>query len=144
MIECPHCLKKFIPLKADPDHCPHCGELVIAAPTYTGPKSKKRPAWLWLGALVAIIGIVLVYNNVGFYTIPPIGALPEGITLLVWRAGDDPFFNSPDAECIRIQGGVSLLCRGIAITNAPADRIILRLSYSEMLYQRSVLDAEDR
>jgi hypothetical protein len=70
----------------------------------------------------------------GFYTIQPIGALPEGRTVIVWRGEGEPFFNSPDAECLQRMGGVSLLCRMAALGNAPTDRIVLRLPYSEKAY----------
>jgi hypothetical protein len=87
--------------------------------------------------LLVLVGIVVIYSQVGFYTVQPIGALPEGATVLVWRASGEPFFNSPDAECLRIQGGVSLLCRGIALGNAPLDRIILRFPYTDWAYLQS-------
>ena len=47
--------------------------------------------------LVVIVAVLaILYTQVGFYTVQPIGALPEGITLLVWRHSGEPFFNSPD------------------------------------------------
>lgn len=70
----------------------------------------------------------------GFYTIQPIGALPEGRTIVVWRGQGEPFFNSPDAECIARMGGVSLMCRLAAMGHAPVDRIVARLPYSEQAY----------
>jgi hypothetical protein len=73
----------------------------------------------------------------GFYTIQPIGALPEGRTVIVWRAEGEPFFNSPDAECLTRLGGVSLLCRALAMGRAPTDRIILRMSYMDWAYLAS-------
>jgi hypothetical protein len=76
-------------------------------------------------------------SPVGVYTVQPIGALPEGVTLIVWRAGQEPFFNSPDAMCLKIQGYVNLLCRGVALGEAPADRIIMRLPYIEWAYLMS-------
>ena len=60
--------------------------------------------------------------------------LPDGVTLVVWRAGHEPFFNSPDAMCLLIQQGVSLLCRLAALSKAPHDRIVLRLPYNESAY----------
>jgi len=73
----------------------------------------------------------------GFYTIQPIGAIPKGVTLWVWRATDEPFFNSADSVCLRKTGQVSLLTRGIALSQAPKDRIILRLPYLEFAYLQS-------
>lgn len=96
-------------------------------------RSSNR-VWLFLGP-VGII--VLFYFFCGFYSIPPIGALPEGRTVVVWREGGEPFFNSPDALCLERMGGVSLMCRGMAMGQGPTDRIILRLPYQEWAYLNS-------
>lgn len=48
------------------------------------------------------------------------------------------FIDSADAMCVRIQGYVSLLCRGMtmgAVVNATT--IIARLPYSETIYKIS-------
>jgi hypothetical protein len=90
----------------------------------------------WTGTGVAVFGVAF-YVFCGFYTVQPIGALPEGGTAIVWRATGEPFFNSPDALCLERMGGVSLLCRGMAMTQAPIDRIILRLPYQEWAYSAS-------
>jgi len=86
-------------------------------------------------AIVIIVGLLLAaVSQIGLYTVQPIGSLPQGVTLVVWRASGEPFFNSPDAVCLKLQGGVSLLCRGLAIARAPVDRIILRLPYMSWAY----------
>tara|TARA_R110002033_G_scaffold15074_1_gene43223 strand:+ start:2119 stop:2352 length:234 start_codon:yes stop_codon:yes gene_type:complete len=69
--------------------------------------------------------------------VQPIGALPEGSTAIVWRESGEPFFNSADALCLERTGGVSLLCRGMAMGQAPIDRIILRLPYMGFAYSMS-------
>ena len=97
--------------------------------------AKKRKGQLIAAALVAFVG--LFYFFCGFYTVQPIGALPDGATAIVWRAADEPFFNSPDALCLERMGGVSLLCRGMAMGQAPTDRIIVRLPYQNWAYLRS-------
>lgn len=43
------------------------------------------------------------------------------------------FIDSPDAVCERRMGGVSLLCRAVAL-GAIADKIMFRFPYSETLY----------
>ena len=89
-----------------------------------------------LAVIVVVVGVTvsLIITQIGCYSVQPIGALPEGVTLVIWRASGEPFFNSPDAECLNKMGGVSLLCRGIALGRAPTDRIIMRLPYSEAAY----------
>lgn len=102
------------------------------APTAGAPRRSR-----WVGIILLSILLAIALSQIGVYTIQPIGALPEGRTVIIWRASGEPFFNSPDAECLRIQQGVSLLCRGIALGHAPTDRIILRLPYIEWAYLRS-------
>ena len=92
--------------------------------------------WLWtIGFIILFVALFRVFC--GFYTIQPIGALPEGRTVVVWRKAGEPFFNSPDALCLERVGSVSLLCRGMAMSEAPLDRIILRLPYWEWAYLQS-------
>lgn len=108
----------------------------------TTPLPTAAPATIprrrhWLAPLLVAALLLLLYTQVGFYSIQPIGALPEGGTVLVWRRGSEPFFNSPDGTCLRVQEGVSLLCRMVALGQAPVDRIILRLPYQHWAYLAS-------
>lgn len=98
------------------------------------PEKGKRPVWVLVA--VGVIGL-LFYVFFGFYTVQPIGALPEGGTAIVWRDSGEPFFNSPDALCLERTGGVSLMCRGMAMGQAPVDRIVLRLPYQNWAYTAS-------
>lgn len=93
---------------------------------------KKRRSLIIL--LLMVVCLLVLFTQIGFYTIQPIGAIPDGVTAVVWRASGEPFFNSADALCLAIQGGVSLLCRGMAMNEAPIDRIIVRLPYMESAY----------
>lgn len=99
----------------------------------TTPNKNK----IWL-LIAPVAFVVLFYSFCGFYSVPPIGALPTGGTAIVWRENDEPFFNSPDAQCLESMGGVSLLCRAMAMGQAPTDRILLRLPYFEWAYSNSV------
>ncbi len=70
--------------------------------------------------------------------IPPIGALPEGRTVLITRLNKTEFIDSPDAMCERLQGGVSLLCRGMVMAAVIEKATIwARLPYSSTLYEIS-------
>lgn len=93
----------------------------------------KRNAWI-VAAIALSVALLFVVSQIGFYTIQPIGALPQGVTLVIWRGAEEPFFNSPDAICIKVQGGVSLFCRIMVMSNVPTDRIIARLPYIELAY----------
>ena len=79
-----------------------------------------------------------MYTQLTILVIPPIGALPEGRTVVITRLSKTEFIDSPDAMCERIQGGVSLLCRGM-VMGAVIEKatILARLPYSSLLYNIS-------
>jgi hypothetical protein len=91
-----------------------------------------------LTLIIAAVLVVLTYTQITIFIIPPIGALPEGKTIIITRLNKTEFIDSPDGMCDRIQGGVSLLCRGI-IMGAVVEKstILLRLPYSSWLYSIS-------
>jgi hypothetical protein len=87
--------------------------------------------------LLIVVGafIIFVYTQVTLFVIQPIGAVPDGRTIVIWRAGKLNFIDSADGFCAREANGVSLLCRmavlgGVAKNNT----ILMRLPYSETLY----------
>jgi len=82
--------------------------------------------------------LIIIYTQVTFFVIQPVGALPEGKTLVITRLNKTEFIDSPDAMCERLQGKVNLLCRGMMI-GAVIDKskILLRLPYSSWLYDLS-------
>ena len=88
--------------------------------------------------VIIAVTIVLMYTQLTLFVIPPIGALPEGRTVIITRLNKTEFIDSPDAMCERIQGGVSLLCRGMimgaVVENAT---ILVRLPSSSWLYSIS-------
>ena len=104
----------------------------VAPAPRSAPAGRARKRWLLLAAVGA--GGIFVYFFLGLYSIQPIGVLPEGQTWVVWRSGDEPFFNSADGLCLRRTGGVSLLTRGLALAQAPKDRIVVRLPYMDFAY----------
>jgi hypothetical protein len=87
--------------------------------------------------VLSIAGFAFVRIFCGVYAVQPLGAVPDGVTAIVWRGEGEPFFNSPDALCLERMGGVSLLCRMAAIGHAPTNRIILRLPYQQWAYEAS-------
>lgn len=91
-----------------------------------------------VGLVLAAVAVVAAYTQLTFFVIPPIGAIPEGKTVLIARLNKTEFIDSPDAMCERMQGGVSLLCRGM-IMGAVVEKstIIARLPYSSWLYSVS-------
>lgn len=86
---------------------------------------------------IALLCLV-VYTQITIFAVPPIGAVPEGRTVIMLRLNKTNFIDSADAMCIRIQGYVSLLCRGMTMAGVVnATTIIARLPYSETLYKIS-------
>ncbi|MNQ57933.1 hypothetical protein D3C85_721040 [compost metagenome] len=87
--------------------------------------------------LIAAIAFV-VYTQITLFVVPPIGAVPEGRTVVMLRLNKTNFIDSPDAMCDRMQGGVSLLCRGMTMAAVvEKTKIIARLPYSDWLYLQS-------
>jgi hypothetical protein len=99
----------------------------------TGRDMKKGITATVIGG--AVLLAVLIYTQISIFVVPPIGALPEGRTLIISRVGTMDFVDSPDGMCEKMQGGVSLLCRGMTLgTVANKTTIFLRLPYNETLY----------
>jgi hypothetical protein len=96
------------------------------------PKKKKRG---WGCAVVVIILLVIVYTQITFFAVQPIGAIPDGVTLVMLRGQNTKFFDSADAMCMRFNDGVSLLCR-VSALNAVAENatILMRLPYIDSIY----------
>lgn len=93
---------------------------------------KKGPI---LTLIVVAIICLISYTQLTLFVVPPIGALPEGKTVIILRLNKTNFIDSPDALCERIQGGVSLLCRGLTLAGVlEKSKILMRLPYSESLY----------
>lgn len=106
--------------------------------TSPADSAKHRTSSWKLVAGVAVIAVAAFsYAKLGFYSIQPIGAVPDGVTAIVWRESDEAFFNSADGMCLRRTGSVSLMCRMMAMGAAPKDRILLRLPYQRWAYLRS-------
>ena len=82
-------------------------------------KSKKRRGYGCLLTAIILFAIAWVIVRPGVFTVQPIGALPEGATIIYHSRGSEmPFFSSPDGMCLQMQGSVSLLCRGVALSAA--------------------------
>lgn len=94
---------------------------------------------------ILIIFIVLIsaisvfaYNKLTIFTVQPIGAIPDGVTVVMWKKGDMRFFESPDGLCMQRVGKVNLLCRMTMLGSAiDKDNIIIRLPYSEYAYLKT-------
>lgn len=96
--------------------------------------NKRRADTLAIAALL----VLAVYTQLTLFVVQPIGALPEGKTIVMLRRNQTQFIDSADAMCERAQAGVSLLCRMMASSAAlEQSTILLRLPYSAALYSIS-------
>ena len=94
----------------------------------------KKPVSILL-LILLVICLCLSSTQITFFAIQSIGALPDGITLVILRGQGTKLFDSPDAMCERMQQGVSLLCRGLAIAQvAESGVVLLRLPYMDSVY----------
>ena len=86
-------------------------------------------------SIVIIIIMLAIYTQLTIFVVSPIGAVPEGKTLVILRLNNGKFIDSADAMCERLQGNVTLLCRGLMLgAVANNSKILLRLPYSDTLY----------
>ncbi|WGO90923.1 hypothetical protein QCD61_14335 [Pseudomonas viciae] len=90
-----------------------------------------------MAAGIALLCLV-VYTQITIFAVPPIGAVPEGRTVIMLRLNKTNFIDSADAMCVRIQGYVNLMCRGMTMAGVvKATTIIARLPYSDTIYKIS-------
>lgn len=87
-------------------------------------------------AFISIVILTVVFSSqVTFFVIQPVGAVPEGKTLLMLRMNKTKFIDSADAICAREMNGVNLLCRGMTMAAiVKKGTVLIRLPYSEFLY----------
>ena len=91
-----------------------------------------------IALVLVVVSAVVVYTQLTIFVVPPIGAVPEGRTVIITRLNKIEFVDSADAVCERIQGGVSLLCRGMVMGSVFEKATILaRLPYSSWMYSVS-------
>lgn len=89
----------------------------------------------WIAVAVFAIVIIIGAQFISIFVVQPLGALPEGRTLIIARLTNVNFIDSADAICARKMGGVSLLCRAAVLGRVGQEaKILLRLPYSSILY----------
>jgi hypothetical protein len=94
--------------------------------------------WGTLGLVVFAAAILFATTQITFFAVQPIGAVPEGRTLVIWRADTMKYIDSADAWCERQTKSVSVMCRSLVLAQiVDEDVIILKLPYSETLYHWS-------
>jgi hypothetical protein len=93
-----------------------------------------------ISVLVCVLGSFSLFFRLfcGIFVIQPIGAIPDGATIVYWRSGlNIPFIASADGLLYESGAGVSLLGRGLMLAKLAEpikEREIFRFGYSETLY----------
>lgn len=90
-------------------------------------------------SVAAALGL-LFWWQFSVFVVQPIGAAPEGRTLVISRLNRDvvQFVDSADGICQRQMGGVSLLCRGAMLSSVLEEAtIVARFPYMDWLYKIS-------
>ena len=85
-----------------------------------------------------VVFLIFIRTTIGIFVIQPIGAIPEGTTIVYWRVGTNfDFVESADGLVQKTGAGLSLFTRGIALAAAAepvVQREIFRMPYSSFLY----------
>ena len=88
--------------------------------------------------IIIIVVPISIYSLLGVFIVQPIGAVPEGSTVVYYRVGTNlPFLTSADGWLIDQEREVSLFARAMAIStiiNSIGDKKIFSLPYFESLY----------
>jgi len=91
----------------------------------------------WVVFILLLVVIVFILCC-GILVIQPIGAIPEGATIVYWRLGlKIPFIASADGMLNKSNMGVSLLGRGMMLgelSKIIIPRKLFSLPYYEILY----------
>lgn len=91
--------------------------------------------------IIVILILAGLYFSLGLFVIQPIGAVPEGTSIVYFRIGlNTSFISSADGLVIKNGRKLSLLNRGIALATMSSEmesRKLFALPYSEFLFNIS-------
>ena len=128
LVKCADCGRE---MSTDALACPQCGKPNKQAQR----RAESSMQAVGCAFILVTVLVVFVYTQFTIFVVPPIGAVPEGRTLIISHLNKSEFIDSADAMCERMQGGVNLLCRGMVLGVVAKDTTVyLRLPYSESLY----------
>jgi hypothetical protein len=103
--------------------------------------NRRNFHWLYVPLFFILVVILIgLVARPGVFTIQSNQVFPDGITIVYYSKDYSvPFFSSPDAICLKVQGYVSPLCQMSALVASRkiADRILFRLPYSHWAYLQS-------
>ena len=87
-----------------------------------------------IGIVSLFVFTLIIYTQTTLFIVPPIGAVPEGKTVVMLRLTKLNFIDSADAICAREMGSVNLMCRGMMLGAILSKAtVIVKLPYSKVL-----------
>lgn len=100
---------------------------------------------LWIaGLLILLVAGFVASRYISIFVIEPIGAVPDGRTLIIKRMENSNFIENADSTCMRLQDGVSILCRATVLASLSRNDLVLaKLPFSKALYRLSGGKLED-
>ena len=100
--------------------------------------NRKTYRGIALACFVSVVCAFVFWLTCGFFVIQPIGAVPDGVTIVYWRVGTKlPFVSSADGLLKASGSDVSLLGRGVVLAGVAKpikERELFRFGYSRTLY----------
>lgn len=87
--------------------------------------------------IIAILLVIFIgfCTQITVFVTQPLGAIPSGSTIIIWKRENTKFIDSADAICEREFGGVNLICRIRVLGEiASTSDILFRGDYREPLY----------
>ena len=83
--------------------------------------------------LFSLMGFAFVWLFIGVVAIPPLGAIPDGVTLIVWKGNGVSNCESLDSVQRKATGHVNLLGRMVVLKHLSESKIA-RLPFSQSLH----------
>jgi hypothetical protein len=91
-----------------------------------------------VGIILSGITLLFGYLSMGLFVIQPMGAIPDGATIVYFRLGMNlPFISSADGLLLEKMGSVNLLGRAMmmaGLAKPVLDNKIVSMPYSRSLY----------
>ncbi len=85
-----------------------------------------------------VIILIVLFTQISLFVVQPMGAIPEGKTLVILKLNKTNFIDSADAMCVRETGKLNLICRGMMLSAViKKGKILTELPYSHFLYKFS-------
>lgn len=101
-------------------------------------KITPQKKWRWIILILIVFLIAIIpFLRPGVYTIQPVDALPDGVTIFyLFRPSGVPFFTSLDPGCYYSPTSVSLICNAMVRSKLEelSGKILWKIPYNHSAY----------